>query len=140
MGKGPNNGGLSRKHILQAVDASLKRLRTDYIDVYYFHKDDIDDNGYLKLYSGTKIQVLIGEKKHIDDNLWKKVVEQYKIIQYFRNVKEHKSSDLRRDIGNMSLDLPSDLVEYVREDINEIIRKINETYFDWSSELDLYRP
>ncbi len=42
MGKGPNNGALSRKHILQAVDASLKRLRTDYIDVYYFHKDDID--------------------------------------------------------------------------------------------------
>ncbi len=42
MGEGPNDGGLSRKHILEAVDASLKRMNTDYIDVYYFHKDDIN--------------------------------------------------------------------------------------------------
>src|SRR5437762_11235359 len=34
MGPGPNDGGLSRKHIMQAVDASLRRLATDYIDLY----------------------------------------------------------------------------------------------------------
>jgi len=38
MGKGGK--GLSRKHILASVDASLKRLRTDYIDLYQAHADD----------------------------------------------------------------------------------------------------
>lgn len=36
-GPGPNDGGLSRKHILAAVEGSLRRLGTDYIDVYYTH-------------------------------------------------------------------------------------------------------
>ena len=39
MGK-PRDGGLSRRWILQACDDSLARLGTDYIDVYYLHKDD----------------------------------------------------------------------------------------------------
>jgi len=38
----PNSGGAGRKWMLQAVEASLKRLGTDYIDVYYFHRDDRD--------------------------------------------------------------------------------------------------
>jgi aryl-alcohol dehydrogenase-like predicted oxidoreductase len=42
MGPGPNDRGLSRKHILQAVDASLRRLRTDYIDLYQIHRWDYD--------------------------------------------------------------------------------------------------
>jgi aryl-alcohol dehydrogenase-like predicted oxidoreductase len=37
---GPNETGLSRKHILDAVDASLKRLGTDYIDLYQIHRFD----------------------------------------------------------------------------------------------------
>jgi len=36
-GDGPNDRGLSRKHILSAIDASLKRLKTDYLDVYFCH-------------------------------------------------------------------------------------------------------
>ena len=36
----PNRSGLSRKHILHAVDASLKRLGTDYIDLYQIHRWD----------------------------------------------------------------------------------------------------
>ena len=40
MGRGPNRGGLSRKHIMQSVDASLKRLGTDYIDLYQIHRFD----------------------------------------------------------------------------------------------------
>lgn len=37
MGEGPNNAGLSRKHILSAVEGSLRRLNTDYIDLYQVH-------------------------------------------------------------------------------------------------------
>jgi aryl-alcohol dehydrogenase-like predicted oxidoreductase len=37
MGEGPNDQGLSRVHILNAVDASLRRLGTDYIDLYQTH-------------------------------------------------------------------------------------------------------
>lgn len=40
MGKGPNDRGLSRKHILDQVDASLRRLGTDYIDLYIIHRWD----------------------------------------------------------------------------------------------------
>jgi 1-deoxyxylulose-5-phosphate synthase len=40
MHKGPNGGGLSRKAILSAIDASLRRLGTDYIDLYQIHRWD----------------------------------------------------------------------------------------------------
>jgi aryl-alcohol dehydrogenase-like predicted oxidoreductase len=40
MGKGPNDEGLSRAHILNAVEASLRRLGTDYIDLYQTHAYD----------------------------------------------------------------------------------------------------
>ena len=42
MGKGPNRRGLGAKWLAQGCDESLKRLGTDYIDVYYFHKDDTE--------------------------------------------------------------------------------------------------
>ena len=42
MGPGPNDSGLSRQHIVEAVEASLRRLQTDYIDLYQAHWDDRD--------------------------------------------------------------------------------------------------
>ncbi len=40
MGTGPHDVGLSRKHLIQACEASLRRLRTDYIDLYICHQPD----------------------------------------------------------------------------------------------------
>jgi len=40
MGKGPNDRGGSRSHIIKSAEASLKRLNTDYIDLYYIHMPD----------------------------------------------------------------------------------------------------
>ena len=40
MGQGPNMRGLSRKHIMQAIDASLTRLGMDYVDLYQIHRFD----------------------------------------------------------------------------------------------------
>jgi len=40
MSKEPNMGGLSRKHIMNQIDASLKRLGTDYVDLYIIHRWD----------------------------------------------------------------------------------------------------
>ena len=40
MGDGPNDRGLSRKHLLDAIDASLRRLRIDYVDLYQIHRFD----------------------------------------------------------------------------------------------------
>jgi len=42
MGTGPNDKGLSRKHIMSAIDASLKRLGTDYVDLYQIHRWDYE--------------------------------------------------------------------------------------------------
>lgn len=40
-GKGPNDNGLSRKHILEGVDTSLKRLQMDYVDLVFCHRPDL---------------------------------------------------------------------------------------------------
>ena len=40
MGPGPNARGLSRKHVMDAIDASLKRLGMDYVDLYQIHRWD----------------------------------------------------------------------------------------------------
>src|SRR5437016_4503411 len=41
VGSGPNDRGASRKHIRESCDASLRRLKTDYIDLYQIHAEDL---------------------------------------------------------------------------------------------------
>ena len=42
MGSTPNMRGLSRKHIMEGIDASLRRLKMDYVDLYQIHRWDFD--------------------------------------------------------------------------------------------------
>ena len=42
VGEGANDRGLSRKHIIKGIEDSLRRLQTDYIDIYYAHMPDKD--------------------------------------------------------------------------------------------------
>ena len=46
MGDGPNDRGLSRKHIMEQAHLSLKRLNMDYVDIYYCHR--YDDNAPIE--------------------------------------------------------------------------------------------
>src|ERR687897_2845411 len=41
-GPGPNDRGLSRKHIMESIDGSLERLQTDYVDLYQAHRYDYE--------------------------------------------------------------------------------------------------
>ncbi len=41
IGPGPNDSGMSRVHIMHAIEDSLRRLRTDYLDIYYIHHVDV---------------------------------------------------------------------------------------------------
>jgi aryl-alcohol dehydrogenase-like predicted oxidoreductase len=71
---GPGNKGLSRKHILQAAEDSLRRLQTDYIDLYQSHTDDTDTpfeetlGAYATLIQQGKVRV-IGASNHKADRL-----------------------------------------------------------------------
>ena len=41
MGSEPNDSGLGRRWLMKEIDASLKRLNTSYLDIWYFHADDL---------------------------------------------------------------------------------------------------
>lgn len=59
-----NDAGLSRRHIISAIDASLKRLETDYVDIYYMHFPDYDTSLEETLETMTEL-VKSGKTRYI---------------------------------------------------------------------------
>ena len=74
MEMGPDQKGLSRAYIMRAVEASLQRLQTDYIDLYQSHKDDPETplnetlEAYSELMKQGKVRV-IGASNYSGDRL-----------------------------------------------------------------------
>jgi aryl-alcohol dehydrogenase-like predicted oxidoreductase len=64
MGNGPNDEGLSRAHILNAAEASLRRLRSDYIDLYQLHWPD-DETALDETLAALDLLVRSGKVRHI---------------------------------------------------------------------------
>ncbi len=63
-GPGPNDRGLSRKHVMSAVDASLRRLGTDYIDLYQIHRWD-DETPIEETLSALDDLVRMGKVRYL---------------------------------------------------------------------------
>ncbi len=113
---GPNGRGLSRKHITESIHASLKRMDTDYLDLYYCHRYDPDTpieevvftmNTLIKqgkiLYWGTsewdpaKIAQAVGVAKQL--NLMAPVVEQPQYNMFHRLRVEEQLAPVCKEFG-----------------------------------------
>ena len=74
MDMGPGGKGLSKEHIAQSIDASLKRLQTDHVDLYQSHTDDADTpfeetlEAYARLIDAGKVRA-IGASNHSAERL-----------------------------------------------------------------------
>jgi len=113
---GPNGRGLSRKHIFESLHASLRRLGTDYLDIYFCHRFDPDTaidevvrsmsdlvrQGKI-LYWGTSEwqpwQIALAWGVAQRDNLVPPVVEQPQYNMFHRQRVEEELSPLCREIG-----------------------------------------
>jgi voltage-dependent potassium channel beta subunit len=115
-GDGPNDRGLSRKHIMESVDASLKRLQTDYLDLYFCHRydpevpleevvramDDLVHQGKV-LYWGTsewrgwQISNAAGLARQW--GLYAPAVEQPQYNMFYRDIFEVELADTAREHG-----------------------------------------
>jgi 1-deoxyxylulose-5-phosphate synthase len=64
MGPSPNDRGLSRNHVLAGIDASLRRLGTDYVDLYQIHRWD-DDTPIEETMAALHDVVLAGKARYL---------------------------------------------------------------------------
>ena len=113
---GPNGRGLSRKHMTESLHASLKRMDTDYLDIYYCHRYDPDTpiedvvftmNTFIQqgkiLYWGTsewepaKITQAVGVAKQL--NLIAPVVEQPQYNMFHRLRVEEQLAPVCKEFG-----------------------------------------
>lgn len=113
MGEGPNDSGLTRKHIMQQVEASLKRLKTDYIDLYQVHSydpltpleetlwtlDDLVKSGKVR-YIGASNMAAWQLMKALDFSKYTRV-ESYASLQAYYTI---AGRDLERELIPLVLD------------------------------------
>ncbi|MEO1995884.1 MAG: aldo/keto reductase, partial [Planctomycetaceae bacterium] len=64
MGQGPNDSGGSRMHLMQALDDSLRRLKTDHVDIYYTHTPD-DDTSICETLRAMDDMVRSGKTRYV---------------------------------------------------------------------------
>ena len=82
LGSGPFEGGTSRKHVMKAVDDSLRRLDSDYIDLYQMHRYD-EDTPIEETLSTLNDLVRQGKVRHIGISNWSasQIAEGARIMQ-----------------------------------------------------------
>jgi len=115
-GPGPNDKGLSRKHIIEGVDAALQRLQTDYVDLVFAHRPDINTpieetvrafnqviNQGKAYYWGTSewsaAQIMEAYAVARREHLIPPQMEQPQYNMFHRNRVEHEYAHLYDEIG-----------------------------------------
>lgn len=115
-GKGPNDVGLSMKHIIEGTNAALKRLQTDYIDLIFCHRPDVHTpieetvramnliiNQGKAFYWGTSewtaVQIMEAYQIARRENLIPPVMEQPQYNMFHRDRFEKEYSELYNNIG-----------------------------------------
>src|SRR5437879_1557994 len=119
---GPEQKGLSRKYIMQAVEASLKRLQTDRIDLYQSHRDDPETDpeetmaAYAELVQQGKVRVL-GASNFTAERLrlslqasQKHGYPRYESLQPLYNL--YDRADFERDLEPLCLQEPIGVIPY----------------------------
>lgn len=116
MGDGPNDRGLSRKHIMEQCHASLKRLGTDYVDIYYCHRYD----------DGTPLEETL---RAMDD-----LVTQGKVL--YVGISEWKPDQIAEAAG-LAKELNMDRIVCNQPEYNMFTRKIEEAVIPTCSGLGI---
>ena len=115
-GPGPNDRGLSRKHIVESCEASLKRLDTEYLDIYFCHRWDdetpLDETvramedlirGGKILYWGTSVwtaeQIQLAHDVSERHNAFAPIVEQPRYNLFDRHIEDDGVMQTCRDRG-----------------------------------------
>ncbi|MCC7106968.1 MAG: aldo/keto reductase [Chloroflexi bacterium] len=122
MGGNPHDRGLSRRHLLDGVEASLRRLQTDYIDLYQSHWDDsetpLDETleTYDRLVLEGKVRV-IGASNHTASRLAEALgvserrgLARYEIAQPHYNLVERE--EYERDLEPLCLERGLSVITY----------------------------
>ena len=114
-GKGPNQGGLSRKALMQAIDDSLRRLGTDYVDLYQIHRwdpetpieetlealDDIVRAGKARYIGASSLYAWQFQRALMlsEQNGWAKFVSMQNYLNLLYREEEREMLPLCRDTG-----------------------------------------
>jgi aryl-alcohol dehydrogenase-like predicted oxidoreductase len=88
MGKGPNQRGLSRKTIFEQVEHSLRRLGTDYIDLYQIHRPDLTTPWEETLRAlddlvrqGKVLYIGCSTNHYSSDDVWQQKLEAWQLVE-----------------------------------------------------------